>query len=207
MMVSRSAVNLNTDSHFGCQEKASEMQCPKTFNNGTLKAAKPQVALWVCKEEGTKNRRVREWQGTNMNTEKKNERKKINTSNVISATLSYPYLNWTHHISSFFSFYRCTHHVVNYIPWKVMHHKSIQFLTTFSSEILHLALAMCHSNLGYSAAIDSKYKYSLRQFQCTTRLLWLNWAVPASAANAEPKYLITLLDILHWRLISSCIFP
>lgn len=130
---------------FQLLKKASEMQCPEGLSYVTLKVSKPQVALRVCKEDGTKYGRWREWQGKNMNRKKKcEEKRQIKTSNVISLTLSYPCLNLTHQVFIPISFYRHTHKKAsgpsccNYIPWQATHHKSVWFLTNFSPETLFL---------------------------------------------------------------------
>lgn len=45
-----------------------------------------------------------------------------------------------------------------------------------------------HSNLGYRAAIDSKYKYSVREVHSTTELLWLAWTALFQLQMENPSF-------------------
>lgn len=85
-----------------------------------------------------------------------------------------------------------------------MHHKSIHFLTNFSSAVVSpLALLMRHSNPGYRAVIDSKSKYSVREFYCTRGLPWLTWAARFSSKGIQVcDHLIQKVDVFLYLFMN-----
>lgn len=141
-----------------------------------------------------------------MNRRKENSERKNKSNLVMWLALSFPIHAWILHLtfSSLFSFIDM--YIMLVIShWQVMYHKSIQFLTNFSHEFLLL------HGLWWCVTVTLATGQLLIQ---NTNTVWENFTAqqgycdwseqPVSAANAESKFLSTLLDVSHGILISSC---